>query len=361
MGASLGIGMTHYPLLAGTDEHMADLLRTTLRDPDIPARFKDPSTWPDLMRREWGDDEGVTAAAEHRRVLRADLARCRTALDRFRPDVLVVWGDDQYENFREEVVPPFCVLAYPDLVVKAFEHMNEFGNPNAWGYDDDMEFLLRGAPSLARSLTDVLIRSGFDVSYSYRKRSDSRFPHAILNAQLFLDYDAAGIAFPYPILPITVNCYGQHAVVRKGGMARFADIWREEVDPVGPSPARCFELGRATAEHFRDQDLRVAYVASSSWSHAFLNDKDWHLRPDTGADEKLYDALVSGDHDTFIAPTVEDVVAAGQHEMLNWFCLAGAVTSLDLKLSWSEFRPSDVFNSNKCFALFEETDRNQMP
>jgi len=31
----LGVGMTHYPLLAGTDEHMAGLLRYTLRDPDI--------------------------------------------------------------------------------------------------------------------------------------------------------------------------------------------------------------------------------------------------------------------------------------------------------------------------------------
>ena len=42
-------------------------------------------------------------------------------------------------------------------------------------------------------------------------------------------------------------------------------------------------------------DLRVALVASSSWSHAFLNDKDWHLRPDTAADRRLYDAFVAAD------------------------------------------------------------------
>jgi len=101
----LGLGLTHYPLLSVTDEHMADLLRWTLRDPGIPAAQKDPANWPALMRREWADDGGTAAAAAHRGELKGHLARCRAALDAFQPDVLVVWGDDQYENFREEVVP----------------------------------------------------------------------------------------------------------------------------------------------------------------------------------------------------------------------------------------------------------------
>src|SRR6516165_1765896 len=98
MSAFLGIGMTHYPLLAGTDEHMAGLLRWTLTDPDIPAAEKDPANWPESMRAEWGDDRGVAAAAEHRARLLAGLRKCRAALDEFEPDVVVVWGDDQYEN-----------------------------------------------------------------------------------------------------------------------------------------------------------------------------------------------------------------------------------------------------------------------
>ena len=72
------------------------------------------------MRREWADDGGTAAAAgAPRGAARGHLARCRAALDAFQPDVLVVWGDDQYENFREEVVPPFCVLAYDDTEVAA--------------------------------------------------------------------------------------------------------------------------------------------------------------------------------------------------------------------------------------------------
>jgi hypothetical protein len=354
MSAVLGLGLTHYPLLAGTDEHMAGLLRWTLGDPDIPADAKDPASWPELMRHEWADDGGTAAAAAHRQELRDGLARCRKALDAFEPDVLVVWGDDQYENFREEVVPPFCVLAYPDLEVHPFELMNERGSPNAWGMPDDTTFTLHGNVDGAKKLADDLIADGFDMAYSYRKREGAHFPHAILNTQLFLDYDHAGTRFPYTILPITVNCYGQHAIARRGGLARFAEIHDERLDPAGPTPARCFDLGRAVARAMRDKGKRVAFIASSSWSHAFLNDKDWHLKPDTPADQRLYDALVRGDHDTWTKVTSKEIVDAGQHEMLNWFCLLGAVSELDLKLSWSDFVVTDVFNSNKCFAVYEE-------
>ena len=81
MADFLGLGITHYPLLAVTDDHMADLLRWTLRDPGIPAEEKDPASWPELMRSEWAGDGGTAAAAGHRKELREHLARCRAALD----------------------------------------------------------------------------------------------------------------------------------------------------------------------------------------------------------------------------------------------------------------------------------------
>src|ERR1700757_5342186 len=74
MAQFLGLGMTHYPLLAGTDAHMAGLLRWTLKDPDIPDDLKDPASWPQLMRREWDEDGGAAAAAKHRAELVEPLA-----------------------------------------------------------------------------------------------------------------------------------------------------------------------------------------------------------------------------------------------------------------------------------------------
>jgi hypothetical protein len=41
--------------------------------------------------------------------------------------------------------------------------------------------------------------------------------------------------------------------------------------------------------------------------------------------------------------------------MLNWFCLLGAMSELGLRLDWSTFVSTDVFNSNKCFAIYQET------
>ncbi|AJE87285.1 2,3-dihydroxy-p-cumate dioxygenase [Streptomyces albus] len=352
MSRFLGIGMTHYPLLAGTDAHMAGLLRWTLLDPDIPDSEKDPANWPAAMRAEWGDDQGRSSAAGHRAALLEGLRRCREALDAFEPDVLVVWGDDQYENFREEVVPPFCVLAYDDLEVPAFEVMNERGSPNAWGLPEDFRIVLRGDADSARELTEALVDDGVDMAYSYHKRRGAHFPHAILNTQLFLDYAHAGAEFPYRLLPITVNCYGQHAIARKGGLARFADIADEKLDPSGPSPARCMQVGRAIARHFAGTDQRVAFVASSSWSHAFLADALWHIRPDTPADERLYRLLTEDRFDKLAEVTSREVVEAGQHEILNWFCLFGAIEELGLNRRWSTLVTTDVFNSNKPFALY---------
>jgi hypothetical protein len=354
MAHFLGLGITHYPLLAGTDEHMAGLLRWTLADPDIPAAAKDPSNWPPQMQEEWGEDSGVAAAGHHRKLLVENLTRCREALDEFAPDVVVVWGDDQYENFREEVIPPFCILAYGDIEIEPFELMNKRGSPNAWGLPEDTTITMHGDADGARRLTDELLGRGFDIAYSYQKRTSAPFPHAIANTQLFLDYSNAGSEFRYPIIPITVNCYGQHAIARRGGLARFAEIVDERPDPVGPSPARCFALGRAVAKSFADTDLRVALVASSSWSHAFLTDKTWHITPDTAADRRLYELFRSGDYASWQATPTTDIVDSGQHEMLNWFCLTGAADELGLELTWSELVTTDVFNSNKCFAVFHE-------
>jgi hypothetical protein len=63
---------------------------------------------------------------------------------------------------------------------------------------------------------------------------------------------------------------------------------------------------------------------------------------------------VADDLDTWRAVTSAEVVDAGQHEMLNWFCMLGAVREAGLELRYSTLVESDVFNSNKCFAVYGE-------
>ncbi|MDR7254211.1 hypothetical protein J2X46_003204 [Nocardioides sp. BE266] len=353
MAEVLGVGLTHYPLLAGADTHMANLLKSALKDPDIPEAAKDPDSWSDLAREEWGDDGGTAAAGRHRKRLLDDLDMCRRAIDEFEPDVLLVWGDDQYENFREEVIPSFCVLAYGDTPVEPFGVLDMLKIPNYWGLPNDTVFTMRGMPDFAKKLASDVLNDGVDVAYSYEKRQGIHFPHAFGNTQVFLDFDNVGSEFPYPIVPMAVNCYGEHVIARKGGIARFADIQAgEDLDPPGPSPRRCFEFGRAVARSVAASDKRVALVASSSWSHAFLYDKGWHLRPDTESDQVLFDAMLAGDYDTWNARTSREIIDSGQHEMLNWFCLLGAMDELGMKLEWTDWAVTEIFNSNKAFAIF---------
>ena len=126
MAEILGLGLTHYPPLCLPDADMAGILRWTLQA-SIPEREKDAAHWPAAMRAEWSDDFGARAAAAHRKQLVAGFERVRAALDAFRPDVVVIWGDDQYENFKEDVIPPFAILAYDDLDLHPWAHAHGRG------------------------------------------------------------------------------------------------------------------------------------------------------------------------------------------------------------------------------------------
>ena len=53
--------------------------------------------------------------------MRTGISRVRQALDDFDPDFVLIWGDDQYENFKEDIVPAFSVLAYEDMTIKPWE------------------------------------------------------------------------------------------------------------------------------------------------------------------------------------------------------------------------------------------------
>jgi hypothetical protein len=47
--------------------------------------------------------------------------------------------------------------------------------------------------------------------------------------------------------------------------------------------------------------------------------------------------------------SVED---AGQHELLNWFCLIGAMAELGRRPDYATYIESSVMNSNKVIAAF---------
>jgi 2-polyprenyl-6-methoxyphenol hydroxylase-like FAD-dependent oxidoreductase len=113
------------------------------------------------------------------------------------------------------------------------------------------------------------------------------------------------------------------------------------------------EVGAAVARALTESPWRVALIASSSWSHAFLTRKNYHLYPDVPADRRLYEALKAGDYGTWRATTLADIEESGQQELLNWFTLIGAMEALGRKPAECDFVESWALNSNKCFAVFK--------
>jgi len=348
MGEILGLGVTHYPPLSGPDENMARILEHIRKDPKLPEPYRQPDGWPAPMRDEYGTDRGLASARRHRESLLAGFRNARRVLDDFGPDFVVIWGDDQYENFKEDIIPPFCVLAYDSLSAKPWE---ERPGANAWGEPNAETFVYPGHPAGAKFIASGMLDAGFDVSYAYRPLHH-QLGHAFLNTLLFLDYDRKG--FSYPVVPFQVNCYGRRVIAQRAGVRGLSELPSEaELDPPSPAPWRCFDLGAACARVAAESPWKVALIASSSWSHAFLTPKHHLLYPDVDADRALYEALRVGDYKTWRETPLHAIEESGQQEMLNWMCLLGGMAELGRQPTETTFVQTYIFNSNKCFAVFK--------
>jgi hypothetical protein len=352
MGAVMGIGCTHAPHLQFTDDAMANVLRRTMRSERTPEPLRDPRNWPAPMQAEWGADEGLAAARRHRQELLGGFRAARAALDAFQPDFVLIWGDDQYENFRTDLLPAFCVYALDELTIAPFKGSAGLGaSANVWNAPPDTVVRVRGHQQAANHIAHELIESGFDVPVSYRMHHSAELGHAHTRTILYLDYDQRG--FDYPVIPFHVNCYGTNLRVPPADRPGSADA--PVRPPPSPPPWRCYDLGKRVAEIIADSPWRAAVIGSSSWSHGTLTAKHHFLYPDVDADRERYAELEAGEIRRWRDLDAAAMQASGQHEMLNWICLAGAMEGRQAEMT--SFVQSYLFNSNKALALWHAEAR----
>jgi hypothetical protein len=343
MAETLGIGMSHAPMFQFPDEHMADMLKNELKRERLPAHLKEIDNWPLGMQEEWGDDEGLSAAHRHRETMVTAFRQLRAEVDAFNPDFILIWGDDQYENFKEDVVPPFCVYIYDQLECLPYRKGALNTSVNVWGQPEDKTVMVQGHEEAGNYLARSLLEHEFDVAYSYKPHHHPTLAHSFMRTLMFLDYDQRGL--PYPVIPFHVNCYGSDLM-----RARLATGREGRLAPPAPSPRRCFDLGQEVARIIEDSPWRAVVIGSSSWSHASLTAKHHWLYPDTETDQRRLEQLQSGKHTEWRNLALDSLTDAGEHELLNWICLAGAMGERKAEvLAWN---PTYIFNSDKCAALF---------
>jgi hypothetical protein len=243
------------------------------------------------------------------------------------------------------------VLAYDSVDVQPWKGHQRAAN--WWDEPADKTFTIKGHRKAAKHLVSGLLEEGIDVAYSY-KPLHNPLGHAFMNSILYLDFDRKG--FPYPVVPFTVNAYGRWLISAHGEpqtpsqAAKTAE--NTELDPPGPQPWRCFQVGGAIARVLRQSPYRVAVIASSSWSHSFLVAKHSLMFPDVESDKRYYEALRTADWAPWRTTKIEEAEDRGHHELLNWFCLAGAMAELGRRPDESVFLESWISNSSKVFAVF---------
>lgn len=358
MGEVLGVGITHYPPLINQPETYANLVRRVANSPLVPPEMKNPENWPEAMQEEYSNEKALSEQHQERMIVA--FRQVRQTIDDFGPDAVIIFGDDQYENFKEDCIPPFCVHIRDRMESQPFLHgiLGPGSENNVWREPADKTFFHRGEPKLAKHLTTELLEQGFPISYSLtnshhaEQHGPTTLTHAFLNALLYLDWDRRG--FDYPVVPIQVNAYGKDVVRSRGFIShldpnRKNEPFGDEFGPPAPSPASCVQLGKQIRGILEEAPGKYVVMASSGWSHAFLVAKHFWLYPDIEADREHFEHLRDGRHRGWAQLTNAQLDDAGDQEFRNWICLAGAMEGYKAEIV--DYLETYIFNSNKCFAV----------
>ena len=130
--------------------------------PNVDPKVKDPANWPKELMAELGNDDGLSAANRCGERFGNDFRAIRKILDDFNPDFVLVWGDDQYENFKEDIIPPFCILGYdPQFDLQPWHNGNggNGGKPNRWDEPGEWAMPLKGHREAAKYIATGLIET----------------------------------------------------------------------------------------------------------------------------------------------------------------------------------------------------------
>ncbi len=234
--------------------------------------------------------------ARYQRV-KAGLNFLRERLEEKKPDALILIGDDQDENFKENNLPQIAIYVGENFFTT--ERRQDGGRQRGAHY--------RGHPALAYHLLNGLVERDFDVAFSKFFPESELLSHAhgpILRTVL----PGADI----PVVLLFVNAI--------------------HVPAIGPT--RCLRLGQAVKEivEKRPSEERVAVYASGGLSH-FTAGYPWlyYKGPYTlgsiseDFDRRAVELMARGEGEKLAQLSSQDLLENGDIEMRSWIVLLGAM------------------------------------
>ncbi len=289
-----------------------------------PFCYMPAERWNDVrakraLREDVPYEDMPTAKAKQQRIDQA-LATLRQRVAEDRPDVLVIFGDDQLECFDFNNYPSFCVYLGEEF--KGSLSASDIRLADGQARETHGLHTMKGHPELATAILTGLMKRGFDPAWAMdMPKPEKGIGHAFMRpAESLTDLSI-------PIIPILVNCYFAPQV----------------------SADRCYALGKAVRQVIDEypDDLRVAVLGSGGMWHT-PGAKDAWL--DEDFDQELLTFMAAGDargmaehfdayqipHGDLSQPVGETGRTAtglpassgpqgGTRETCNWIATAGAV------------------------------------
>ena len=280
------------------------MLGLGLASSHAPALFEPKEMWPVVYSRRpeyTKDSQPPTAKLETPEVIEGYLHRIHAAFDvlrqqleAYRPDALIVIGDDQGDVFDDSFNPTFCI----------------FTGEKLWGLDGTgyrpletrrrIDFPCHAR--LAQCIHAGLLKQGFDFASSAVFKPLGRPEHGVSHM----------LAHPVPTLVPKLD-------------VPLIPIFMNEYFPPLPTAERCYHLGAALAEVLADRPERVAIYASGGLSHdPFGPRAGWVDEP---LDRWFLERLERNDSEAMkhLFTFDSDTLRGGTGEIRAWISVAGAM------------------------------------
>jgi protocatechuate 4,5-dioxygenase beta chain len=278
-------------------------LQLGLASSHAPSMFVPPDRWPEVHRALTpGVPQPPEAEQETTEVVEKYVTRIkdafgvlRSVLEAYRPDALIIVGDDQTEVFSKACTPSLALFAADE--VSGTTSISWIGERR-----DQNHIRLKCHKELGAVILEGLIQRGFDPAnieeLTPLARPEGGLGHAFTRPAKALGLHESEI----PIVIVFLNAYS----------------------PPLPTAARCFEIGVAIREILSSRAERVAILASGGLSHNPMGPRAGWI--DEPLDRWLLDTIAAGESHrlrqlfTFDSATLR----GGTGEIRSWITVAGA-------------------------------------
>jgi hypothetical protein len=267
-----------------------------------PAMFRPKEVWDAIYAFRADVPQPKAAALETPTVIQGYIDRIergfevlRTQLAAYRPDALIMIGDDQGDLFRPDAMPAFCVYRGEEI----------WGSTAISYLDEPIDgtiVRLRGHPPLANHILKSLMKRGFDPMFMSKLEGAGR-PERGMSHMVIYPAPKLTPKLDVPVIPILIN----------------------EYYPPLPTGQRCWDFGRALADILAERPERIAVYASGGLSHDPGGPRAGWI--DEPLDRWILERLERGEGQqlTNLFTFDSDTMRGGTGEVRAWIAVAGAM------------------------------------